>query len=213
MHHQITPYSVFGSLTVLRTNPNRSTAKRRYYLCRCKCGNLKTVYRSNLISGTTNSCGCERPARISASKTVHGYSSWPEFGVWAKMKRRCEQPDDESYDRYGGRGISVCAEWAESFTAFISDMGRRPSPRHQIERTDNDGDYTPANCVWATPAAQARNRRSTRLLTHGGITLCLTDWARRLGIKRETLAYRLNSGYDFPSAISKGVGDGEGQGR
>lgn len=96
-------------------------------------------------------------------QTTHGMSRSPEHNAWARMIQRCENPNEGGYKNYGGRGIRVCAEWRASFSAFLRDMGRRPSGIHSIDRIDVDGDYAPGNCRWATPSEQSRNRRVNKL--------------------------------------------------
>lgn len=114
----------------------------------------------------------------------------PEFKVWCQMHTRCRNPKNPQWRNYGGRGIRVCASWAE-FTAFLSDMGERPSVRHSLDRIDQNGNYEPGNCRWATWGEQQRNRRNNNMITWRGETLCLTDWAKRLGISRTGLFNRL----------------------
>jgi hypothetical protein len=107
------------------------------------------------------------------------------------MNDRCTNPQNKVFQSYGGRGIVVCDRWRESFEAFLSDMGPRPSRDHSIERRDNDGPYTPDNCIWATQREQTANRRSNRFMTHDGQTLHLAEWARRTGIGESTLRVRI----------------------
>jgi len=125
----------------------------------------------------------------------------PEYWVFHDMRKRCLCVSRENYRNYGGRGIAVCAEW-QSFKAFYRDMGPRPSPKHTIERIDNDGDYEPNNCRWATRAEQLRNTRCTHFITFNGITLCLTDWAKRLGMSRSALDSRLSRGWPLERAMT-----------
>lgn len=193
---------VFGRLVTVRLDTERSCAKRSYIVCLCSCGNEVSVYRSNLVSGTTQSCGCLARERNKAAHTVHGYSHLPEYGIWVNMRHRCTNPEAEGYARYGGRGIKVCKRWLKSFSNFYKDMGSRPSPEHTLDREDNDGPYSKENCRWATKAEQSRNRRSTRLITYGGKTQCLSDWAAQTGLRRETIAYRLNAGWSTAAALT-----------
>ena len=139
----------------------------------------------------------------------HRMTNTREYGIWCGMIRRCENIHDTSYPRYGGRGITVCARWREDFAVFYLDMGASPSSDHSIERRDNAGNYEPGNCIWATRAEQARNRRSTHLIQHAGRTLCITDWAREAGIKPGTLGYRLRSGMTMSEAMAVPVGSDE----
>lgn len=128
----------------------------------------------------------------------------PEYKVWASMKNRCYNPKDRrSWLPYGGRGITICERWRNSFAAFLADMGRRPSPQHQLDRIDNDGPYCPENCRWATRKEQANNRRNNHFITHDGVTLTLTQWAERTGIPYGTLKARLKAGWVEGDVVSR----------
>jgi hypothetical protein len=107
------------------------------------------------------------------------------------MIQRCGNPSDVNYRHYGGRGIVVCGRWLESFKNFMKDMGEPPTPKHTLERIDNDDNYRPSNCRWATRKDQARNKRNNHLITHDGRTQCLAAWAEELGIESSLLRYRL----------------------
>lgn len=127
-------------------------------------------------------------------------SETPAYRSWGNMLQRCTNPNNPAYPDYGGRGISVCVRW-ESFDAFLTDMGDRPLGM-TLERIDNDGDYHPGNCRWATRAEQNANRRGARLLSHGGETLRISEWARRLGVRETRIRERLNKGWTVSQAVS-----------
>jgi hypothetical protein len=127
----------------------------------------------------------------------------PEYLVWTNMKARCYTPSSSRYARYGERGIRVCERWRESYQAFLEDMGRRPSPDHQIDRRDNDGDYTPKNCRWATRVENSWNRSATLWIEANGEKLPLAEWARRLGANPQTIADRLDRGWSPEDAVSR----------
>lgn len=124
----------------------------------------------------------------------------PEYRTWVHMRERCNNPKSDSYAGYGGRGIRVCARWA-AFRAFLADMGRRPSPRHSIERIDNSGDYGPSNCRWATPAEQSVNKRTSVLVVWRGQRLSVTQWERHFGVSRCSLSWRLRNGWTVDEAF------------
>ena len=117
------------------------------------------------------------------------------------MKQRCYARYSKSFPLYGGRDIGICKDWRFSFETFLADMGKRPSPNHSVERLDNNLGYSPENCVWATPDIQHRNKRSNKLITYNGETLCLTDWARRYYIDKGTLRYRILHGWSIEDAL------------
>jgi hypothetical protein len=126
-----------------------------------------------------------------------------EYAVWSGMRARCTNPAGPNYAKYGGRGISVCTRWMEDFVHFLGDMGRAPTPQHSIERIDNDGNYEPDNCRWATAKEQANNRRSSRYLTFNGETATLSQWADRIGLSIGTLHARLTAGWPLERALTE----------
>lgn len=133
---------------------------------------------------------------------THGGSRTPEFYVWCSMRQRCYNPKHEAYGDYGGRGIKVCLRWLLSFSDFLSDVGKRSTPAHTLEREDNDGNYEPSNAGWATRIAQARNRRSSHYLTHEGLTLTIAEWSEITGTQRSTISIRLKNGWSVEQALS-----------
>lgn len=131
----------------------------------------------------------------------------PEFVAWRNMIARCHDPRDRGYHRYGDRGIAVCDRWRgeDGFANFLADMGSRPSAAHSLERRDNEKGYDKDNCEWATWPVQCRNRRSNRMVTHNGETLCVTEWAERLGIDPKLLLCRLLRGWSHERALTTPV--------
>lgn len=124
---------------------------------------------------------------------THKASFMPEYGIWHGMHQRCENPAAPAYKYYGGRGIEVCLRW-DLFTSFMRDMGERPSSKHSIDRINNNGNYEPGNCRWATPKQQASNKSNSRLLMWAGQTQTLGAWAAEFKVERSVVYSRANRG-------------------
>lgn len=132
------------------------------FLCICDCGNESVVSLGDLKNNKTKSCGClakeKSSDNIKKYSTTHGRHGTPEYRVWRGMRTRCYYENTPQYKNYGGRGIKVCNRWKESFENFYEDMGDKPTPKHQLDRIDNDGNYEPNNCRWVTPSENALNK-------------------------------------------------------
>ena len=162
--------------------------------CRCECGTVKFFCKNNLSAGKSSSCGCVSAKNLTNLSYKHGMTNTPEFNTWRNIIARCANPDLRHFKYYGGRGISVCQEWQDSFSAFIEHIGPRPSKNHTIERIDNDGDYAPGNVRWATRLEQRRNTRARlRTAQHRGVTKSIADWARHFGVTYSTADYHLKT--------------------
>lgn len=159
------------------------------WFCRCDCGAIVTCFTNALRSRHAQSCGCLKNELSSARSRTHGMHGTKVYAAWSTMIRRCEDPNAEGYERYGGRGITVCERWHD-FAAFYADMGPRPAG-HSIERERNGGNYEPGNCRWATRMEQMKNTRSNVHITHEGETLILAEWARRFNTDGATIKRRL----------------------
>lgn len=177
-------------------------AKPRRFRCRCDCGAVIEASLGNLRWGGVQSCGCLGRERVSLSnrdRTIHGHSGnnrdipqSSEYQSWHAMKNRCLRPSDPGWARYGGRGIKVCDRWAASFKNFITDMGVKPTPQHTLDRfPNNDGNYEPGNCRWATRKEQLHSRTNRVSLTWNGVTRLMTDWVELTGIPMMTLRCRV----------------------
>lgn len=185
----------FGSLVVLSESDVRTKAQTWHWKTHCDCGREHWVAASNLFSGHTTSCGCQKRALIGAANRVHGLTRTATHRSWLSMRQRCLNPNCKAYDRYGGRGISICDRWKDSFENFIADMGLRPLGS-SLERRDNAKGYDPDNCRWATPVEQVRNRRSTVFVEFDGRRIPLAEAAERTGISLKVLSRRRRLGWD-----------------
>lgn len=187
-HNPIRANQRFGSLLTIK-DVGRAADGHRVWLCACDCGVECERQTNNLRSAGFKSCGCAQKEL----QKKHGMKNSPEYSSWQSMKARCRNPSYKDYPRYGGRGISVCSEWADSFEAFFSDMGQRPAGM-TLERIDTNGHYEPGNCEWATPTEQARNRRRSVYVNWKSRRVHLADVANELGITYGAAFMRLKRG-------------------
>lgn len=171
----------------------------------CRCDNDENVVRvsgSHLQSGHTKSCGCYKSDATSTKNVTHGNRHRPEYGVWAGMIQRCTNPRLRCFSRYGALGIRVHESWVRSFEAFFEHVGERPSPEHEIDRIDNNGNYEPDNVRWVTRKVNCRNRRNNVRMTYKGKTMLLVEWAEFLKIPHMVIRLRLRRGYTDEEALS-----------
>jgi len=202
----------FGRLTVIgfsHFNQESPRVKRSIWNCKCDCGTMVEICGKRMRNGTTLSCGCLRRETTTKKNFIHGSAKRgklsPEYNTWCEMIRRTENKNCEGFKNYGHRGISMCHEWRRSFPVFFKDMGPKPSPKHSIERKDNNKGYSKANCKWAVRHEQARNKRNNRNFVHEKTSYCLTDLAEKIGIKKTTFYSRLKRGWSLEKAINTPV--------
>ncbi len=190
----------FGMLTALGDKKKDFVAgeRRTVYLVKCECGTVR--YFSGPKLRSNKSCGCQ-VRRIPPKFIVHGYTGTPIYKTWQSMMSRCACHTSQSYYLYGGRGIAVCERWRK-FENFLADMGECPLGKSLDRYPDNNGNYEPDNCRWATNAEQSDNRRITKMLTFNGITKSQASWARDSGIDLYILAGRIRLGWSMERALT-----------
>lgn len=194
----------FGRWTVISKAVPGTKTQRARWLCRCECGAEKIVSAGGLVGRKSASCGCYRNEVTGATQWKHGQRKTRAHITWMLMRQRCSNPNNPGYANYGGRGIKVCDRWSD-FSNFLSDMGPRPKGMY-IDRIDNNGHYEPSNCRWVTKSENNGNRRNCVLIEHGGKTKTIAQWARDLGIHRDTIGSRLKAGKTFAQAILNAEG-------
>jgi hypothetical protein len=187
---------VYGRLTVMKETTSwisPSGVIRRMFICRCSCGNIKTFRLDKLKDCVIKSCGCLR--------RKHGLAKTGAYKSWGGMRDRCCGSNENQRKNYGNRGIIICKRWKHSFENFYADMGERPKGK-TIDRIDNDGDYTPENCRWATPKQQANNRRSNVFVELNGRRKTITELGRVFNIAIHVLRYRIiDKGWSLERAL------------
>lgn len=189
----------FGRLTALALVDASGNAK---WECVCDCGRELVVEANRLQTGNTKSCGCFLVDSRKSRMFLHGHTckNSPEYRCWASMIQRCTNPNAKKYSYYGGRGITVCDAWRNSFLVFMSDMGPRPNGA-EIDRTNNDLGYSKENCRWATRKEQCNNQSSNVLIAVDGETATLAQWSEKSGICRVTILNRIKRGWEPKAAV------------
>lgn len=186
-----------NQLTFIKELPEKAYNGYKYGLYKCSCGK-ESIHRIDLVK-------CNHSKSCGHSRKKHGITYSPTWKSWQAMKRRCYNKNDDNYKHYGGRGIKVCDRWMykRGFINFLEDMGERPSLEYTLHRINNDGDYCPENCKWATDEEQANAKSNSRYITFDGITQTMAQWARQLGVKPGLILNRLdNLGWDIEKALT-----------
>ena len=184
----------FGMLTAIGRTVDSTSDISKWHVS-CDCGTETIVRLGNLRNGHTTSCGCVREMIIRQRSLKHGHEIDRKpsrtLKSYRHAKSRSTNPTDPKYARYGGRGIFMCDQWLNSFETFLADMGECPKGM-SIDRIDNNGNYEPGNCRWATAAMQSRNKSNNVTISHNGRIMILTDYANEVGIPFSTLRSRLD---------------------
>lgn len=190
----------FGRLTVLGRKQND---KKNIWYCQCDCGNTAFVYKHDILTGKTKSCGCLRREVTAAKRKKHKMSHSRLYRIWNAMKERCLCETNPNYGNYGGRGISVCSKWEDNFQAFYDwAMSNGYNDNLTLDRVDVNGNYEPSNCRWSTRKEQNFNKRNNRLLTYNGKTQTLQQWSDEIGMEYTTILYRIEHGWTIEAALT-----------
>lgn len=190
---------VCGRLIVIAKAPDSPRTKKKQWLCRCVCGTEKVVCGVSLRSGNTKSCGCLQRSVTWKHGAATRNGPKKVYNVWSAMLHRCNNPGSQGWPYYGGRGIGVCERW-KKFENFLADMGEPPKGL-SIERIDNDGNYEPTNCRWATRKDQSLNTRRKRVVLYDGKSWPLVELAKRSGLWPCTLQRRIKLGWPIQEAV------------
>lgn len=185
----------FGELTVIKQT-SKNNHGEMLWLCKCSCGNERTATSNKLTHGYTMSCNACRYKRIAEKNRQRGRKPTRLCGIYKHMLERCYNQKSAMYYRYGGRGITVCDEWKDSFISFRAWALENGYSEHlTIDRIDNDGNYTPENCRWSTVEVQANNRSTNHYITYNGETDTMANWSKKTGINYGTLQTRVELGW------------------
>lgn len=205
----------FNRLLIIADAPDvirKNNSLRRRVQCLCECGKTKIIDYWRVTSGTTKSCGCFQKEQTAKVSTTHGHAAknskkrTKEYHAWSHIKQRCTNPNNKSYQDYGGRGITVCKSWLDSFEQFLNDVGYAPSLQDiSIGRIDNNGNYEPGNVRWEQRTEQNSNTRRNVLIEFNGETKTLKEWSVLYKLDQDTLRMRLKAGWTVHEALTKAL--------
>lgn len=191
-----------GRLTVISRAENTSQNKAQW-LCKCDCGNMTVVSRRHLKDRSTLSCGCLAKEKARVAHTTHGMRHTRIYRIWAGVKDRCCNANGKYWERYGGKGITICEEWAQSFENFYKwSMGNGYADDLTIDRINNSKGYSPENCRWATYKTQENNRGNNRILECNNEKHTISQWSDITGIKQSTISQRIRNGWNVEKALT-----------
>lgn len=182
----------YGSFTVLEVLPKMRV------ICRCECGKIKNVYKSNLVLGKSKSCGCHN-----SGNKKHGGCRTRLYTTWLSMKSRCNRSTDKSFCYYGAKGVKVCDEWNDFVNFRNWALSHGYTDELTIDRIDVNGNYEPENCRWITKRAQQFNKTTSHYLTFEGKTMTVCEWAEALGLNKNLLYTRLQRGWTVEDTLTR----------
>lgn len=187
---------IFNDLTIISSYIRKSVTGAYIHSCRCTCGKIVEVRGADLKNGKQKSCGCHKNKLAAERFRTHNKSKTKEYFIFYGIKSRCYNPNNVDYPAYGGRGITICERWLESFENFLEDMGTRPTEKHQIDRIDVNGNYCKENCRWVTNFINCMNKRKTVTIYYLDIELPLIYWCDLLNLPVDTIRYRYKAGWN-----------------
>lgn len=182
----------YKALTAKEFSHKFAIHRTHFWLFECDCGVKKVIQKSKVVGNKIISCGCGLARKKSDIKT-HKHSGTRIYRIWKNMKNRVKNKNSFKFHDYGGRGIKICDKWLK-FENFLEDMGYPPTSKHSIDRIDNNGNYEPSNCRWATNREQTRNQRSNIIITHSGVSKCASEWAEELNISAMVIRKKYKKG-------------------
>lgn len=191
----------FNSLTIIKIDSHNKAGHYKL-LCKCDCGNEKSIRADRIIKGITKTCGCQNKGYNCCKPNGYSRKYSNLYSLWNTMRHRCYNPQNEKYKSYGARGITVCEDWKYSFEPFLNwAMANGYKKGLTIDRINVNGNYEPSNCRWTTLLVQARNKTNNRMITYNGETKCLSEWCENLNLNYSAISARLSLGWTIEKSF------------